>query len=361
MKQIAEALLLWYQKNARVLPWRKKWYLSEDMTQAAYSVWVSEIMLQQTRVEAVREYYMRFFDRLPSLKALSQVSDDILMKLWQGLGYYHRASNLKKAAQLIMDEYDGQFPREYDRIRELPGIGEYTAGAIASIVFHQQVPAIDGNVYRIYSRLYASPLDFSRTASKKEVHDYMQKLIPKENPDEFNQAWMDLGALVCLPHGQPKCEECPLKSFCKAYETGEQLLYPVKHKKPPRRIEEKTVLLVEYHGKYLIQKRMERGLLAGLWEFPNQEGYLPLEELRVQLLKEHAQIDEIELLGAGKHIFSHIEWHMQGYLVHLRKIPDSFKTQCWASYEQLQADYSIPSAFSCYYQQIAIRKKDVFG
>ncbi len=344
MKRIVGPLLQWYETNARTLPWR------QDPT--PYHVWISEIMLQQTRVEAVKEYYRRFLDRLPTVEALAQADEDQLMKLWQGLGYYNRARNLQKAARMIQEEYQGHFPREYEELLKLPGIGEYTAGAIASMAFGKPVPAVDGNVYRIYTRLKADASDITRGPVRQRIRQEIQEIVPEKEAGAFNQAWMDLGALVCLPNGAPHCSSCPLASCCRAACQGNPQAYPVKPAKKERRQEERTVLLLEYQGKYLLQKRPDQGLLAGLWEFPSQEGRLGLGQLQDMLSEWDAQEDEIELLGKGKHVFSHVEWHMLGYLIHLRKLPDALREETWSTPEEMQEIYSIPSAFRRYYQKI---------
>ncbi|MDD7402474.1 MAG: A/G-specific adenine glycosylase [Butyribacter sp.] len=345
MKEVVQPLLQWYAKNKRSLPWRE--------TKNPYHIWISEIMLQQTRVEAVREYYFRFLQRLPSVEDLAMVSDDELMKLWQGLGYYNRARNLKKAANVIVEEHGGSFPEKYEELLQLPGIGEYTAGAIASIAFGEPVPAVDGNVYRIYTRLKADKSDIMQGKTKKKIREEIAGIVPQRQSGEFNQAWMDLGAEICIPNGMPLCDKCPLSSYCMARRQQNMLDFPVKTKKKPRRIEEKTVFLLEYQGKYLIQQRPDKGLLAGLWEFPSQEGKLSLKEVSSFVKKWGGDAGQIELLGSGKHIFSHVEWHMLGYRIHLEQIPEELKENLvLSSVEELDKKYSIPSAYSVYLQKI---------
>lgn len=348
MKDIVNPLLSWYEKNKRDLPWRKN--------QKPYHIWISEIMLQQTRVEAVKGYYTRFLTRLPEVKDLAEVPEDELMKLWQGLGYYNRARNLKKAAQMIMQEYQGKFPEEYEILLTLPGIGEYTAGAIASIAFQKKVPAVDGNVYRIYTRLFADDSDITKGNIRKKIRDEIGEVVPVGRPGEFNQALMDLGAVICLPNGQPLCESCPLAKWCLAREKGNMLEFPVKPAKRPRKVQNRTVFLLEHQGKYLIRQRPEKGLLAGLWEFPSEEGRLSMEELKPMLQEWGADLEQIELLGSGKHIFSHVEWHMLGYLIHLQELKEEFAEHfVLADVEQIQNKYSIPSAFSVYLNEILQR------
>lgn len=343
-------LLSWYEVQRRELPWRQD--------KNPYHIWLSEIMLQQTRVEAVKEYYSRFLYRLPSIKELAQVEDDVLMKLWQGLGYYNRARNLKKAAQILVTEYDGEFPEEYEEILKLPGIGAYTAGAIASIAFGQAVPAIDGNVYRIYTRLAADGRDITKGNVQKEIYEKLKILVPREAPGEYNQAWMDLGATICIPNGDPKCKECPLADVCMARKTQTMSQFPYKPSKKPRKIEERTIFLLEYQGKYLLQKRPEMGLLAGLWEFPGVDGYLMIEELQRQLETQDIVVEEIELLGKYKHIFSHIEWHMLGYLLHLKECSEEIaEGRVFAEIGDLEGTYSIPSAFKAFLSELLPSKE----
>lgn len=357
MKDIAGLLLDWYALHARKLPWRQK--NGSEERPDPYHVWISEIMLQQTRVEAVKGYYQRFLEYLPEVADLAQIPEDELMKLWQGLGYYNRARNLQKAAAVIMEEYHGVFPDEYDQLLKLPGIGEYTAGAIASIAFGKRVPAVDGNVYRIYTRLMGDDSDITKTGVKRRIREDVMEIMPEKETGSFNQAWMDLGATVCLPNGEPLCDCCPLSGICLAKEQGNMKDYPVKPVKKPRKQQERTVLLLEYQGKYLIQKRPPKGLLAGLWEFPAQEGKLSLEQLKVLLEQWSVKGDQIELLGKGEHIFSHVEWHMLGYLVHLDQLPELEMSEeaVWADVAEIEKNYSIPSAYQCYYQKIIDLKR----
>lgn len=348
--EVTAPLLYWYAQNKRVLPWR------ED--KEPYHIWISEIMLQQTRVEAVKGYYNRFLERLPHVRDLAEVTEDELMKLWQGLGYYNRARNLKKAAEMIERECHGRFPEEYEELLRLPGIGEYTAGAIASIAFGKPEPAADGNVYRIYTRLFADDSDITQEKVKKRIREEIKEAVPEKCPGEYNQAWMDLGAVICLPNGAPLCMECPVSKWCLAQERGDMTVFPVKSPKKKRKIQDRTVFLLEYQGKYLIQQRPKKGLLAGLWEFPAQEGRISPEQITSFLEKWNVDADEVELLGSGKHIFSHVEWHMLGYMVHLKELPQELQEgMVLSSVEQIQDKYSIPSAFSVYLEEIFLRQK----
>jgi A/G-specific adenine glycosylase len=335
--KIVEDLLKWYDAHARDLPWRRE--------PKPYYVWVSEIMLQQTRVEAVKGYFTRFIEALPNIEALANAPEEQLLKLWEGLGYYNRVRNLQKAAITVMEEFHGELPADYKELLTLKGIGTYTAGAIASIAYGIQVPAVDGNVLRVMKRLAGSYDDIMKASVKKEMEQTLSSVVPVR-AGAFNQAIMDLGALVCIPNGMPLCEQCPLAAHCIAREKGIQLELPVKTKKKSRRIEEKTILLLEYQGKYAIQKRANKGLLAGLWELPSVEGKYSEQEIRTILKEENQQADIYEL-GAGQHIFSHIEWSMVGYHIILEK-PIEEDTYVWATKQELQDMYAIPTAFSIY-------------
>lgn len=356
LHQLTTPLLEWYSSAARDLPWRTP--AGETRRPDPYHVWVSEIMLQQTRVEAVKGYYARFLTAFPNIKSLANAPQDELMKLWQGLGYYSRANNLKRAAIVIEEQYHGTFPLTYQDILTLPGIGEYTAGAIASIAMGEAVPAIDGNVYRIYTRLFEDDSDITKAAFKKQLRSELLEVIPSETPGIYNQAWMDLGATICLPNGAPLCDKCPFASHCLAHIHDSWSSFPVKPPKKKRRIEEKTIILLEYQGTYLVQKRPPKGLLAGLWEFPSQDGFVSTAELQKLLEQWDTNAGSIELLGKGKHIFSHIEWHMIGYLIHLSQAPSIplSEDSIWVTAEKMQKEYSIPSALRLYYSKIISEK-----
>lgn len=336
-KKIVDDLLKWYDRHARSLPWREN--------PKPYYVWVSEIMLQQTRVEAVKGYFNRFIEALPDIEALATAPEEQLLKLWEGLGYYNRVRNLQKAAIQVMEDYQGLLPADYKELLKLKGIGSYTAGAIASIAYGIQVPAVDGNVLRVMKRLAGSYDVITKASVKRQMEEILAEVVPVR-AGAFNQAVMDLGAMVCIPNGMPLCEKCPLAKYCIAKEKGIQMELPVKEKKKARKIEEKTILLLEYQGKYAIQKRREKGLLAGLWELPNLEGKYSKQEV-LSILKEENKRADVYELGPGKHIFSHIEWSMLGYHIIL-ETPIEEKNYIWVSKQELQDTYAIPTAFSIY-------------
>ncbi|MBQ5796773.1 MAG: A/G-specific adenine glycosylase, partial [Firmicutes bacterium] len=300
LQRVQEPLIAWYDGAKRDLPWRK------DVT--PYRVWLSEIMLQQTRVEAGKDYFLRFTAELPEVEDLANVPDDQLMKLWEGLGYYNRARNLKKAAGIIVEKYSGELPSTYEELLELPGIGPYTAGAISSIAFGRQRPAVDGNVLRVVMRLLGRYDDIAKDSTKKDVEAALLEVMTvgtsHERPGDFNQSLMELGATVCIPNGQPHCEDCPWKDDCVALTKGIQMELPVKQTKKKRRIEEKKVLILrDEEGRILLHRRDEKGLLAGLWELPSVEGDL----------SNFVEICDLTEIGTAIHIFSHVEWHMTGY------------------------------------------------
>ncbi len=323
---IVDPLIAWFDRNKRSLPWR------DDPE--AYRVWVSEIMLQQTRVEAVKPYFARFLLELPDVASLAGASEERLLKLWEGLGYYNRVRNMQKAAIQVMEEYGGQMPSDYEELLKLKGIGSYTAGAIASIAFGQKVPAVDGNVLRVLSRLTMDAEDISQSSVKKRVEEELLQIMP-ERAGDFNQALMELGAIVCVPNGAPKCEVCPWKEFCQAHLKKRETEFPCKAAKQKRMIEKKTLLIIKDGHKILLHKRASRGLLAGMYEFPMLDEWAENESIIQYVRQIGCEPVYIEQVREAKHIFSHKEWHMKGYLV--KTEPFDFGTKSPAS---KQADFS---------------------
>ena len=336
---LGESLLHWYDYNKRLLPWRE----NKD----PYRIWISEIMLQQTRVEAVKPYFDRFMEELPTVADLAEVEEDRLMKLWEGLGYYNRARNLKIAAQTIMEKYHGELPADYDALLSLKGIGMYTAGAIGSIAFELQVPAVDGNVLRVLARLWADDSDILKDKTKKEMGKKVLALMPEDRAGDFNQALIELGATVCVPNGKPNCEQCPWDTVCRAYKEDLIDQLPVKTKKKPRKIQNKTVFLLETKDQVVIRKRETKGLLAGLWEFPNLDGRMDSEDLKNQMEQWGIPNCPMEQAGRGKHIFSHVEWHMEGVRI-LLEHPIPLEDFLWVPKKHLETVYALPSAFEIF-------------
>jgi A/G-specific adenine glycosylase len=308
-------------------------------------------MLQQTRVEAVKSYFDRFITALPDIRSLAEVEEEKLLKLWEGLGYYNRVRNLQKAAQQVVHDYAGELPADYEELLKLPGIGSYTAGAVASIAYQIPVPVIDGNVLRVTKRIAGSFDDITKDNIKKELWHDLNRIIPKERPGDFNQSLMELGAMVCLPNGKPLCDRCPVMHLCKAFHENKVMQIPVKQAKKERRKEERTILLIEFQDKYAIRKRTSKGLLAGLWELPGLECKLNTMELQKRLDEMGLSDATFHPMGEAKHIFSHVEWHMIGYHIFLNNAPPVLleeNSYLWATKEEVNNRYSIPNAFSAY-------------
>ena len=347
MENISPALLNWFYANHRILPFRS------DPT--PYHVWLSEIMLQQTRVSAALPYYERFLAALPDIPALAACEEEKLHKLWEGLGYYSRVPNLQQAAKIVCEHYGGELPADYDALRALPGIGDYTAGAIASISFGLPVPAVDGNVLRVFSRLYNDDGLITDPKVKRAFTARVMEHQPPAAPGDYNQALMELGALVCVPNGAPLCEQCPLAHLCQARAAGTALSLPRKAAPKARRMEPVTLAVVRSPAGVLLQQRPEKGLLAGLWQpvlWENET--LTPDEARARLaaLGVTCTPDAAKALRPAKHIFSHIEWQMQGYLLAADTQPAP--AGCvWASPEQLTAEYTLPGAFKAYKKLLA--------
>ena len=344
---IVEPLLAWYDSNARVLPWR------EEPT--PYRVWISEIMLQQTRVEAVKPYFERFVSQLPDITALAEVADDKLMKLWEGLGYYNRVRNMQIAAQTVMEQYNGELPADYEKLRELKGIGNYTAGAIASIAYGIPVPAVDGNVLRILMRVSADDSDIMKQSVKTKVEQALLKVIPSDRAGSFNQALMELGAIVCVPNGEPLCGQCPWRDFCETRIRGLWQELPVKSKAKARKIEERTVLVIRDGERVVLKKRPKRGLLAGLYEFPNELGKLSEDEALHAVQEMNLHPMRIQKLEDAKHIFSHVEWRMQGYMVEVDSLTREEAGLLFVEAAHSEEKYPIPAAFAAYTKYMNIR------
>ncbi len=340
MKNIVSPLLNWYGQNARDLPWR--------YNRNPYRVWISEIMLQQTRVEAVKGYFSRFLKAAPDIPSLAVLPQEKLLKLWEGLGYYSRVRNLQKAAKQAMEQYGGKLPATYEQLLALPGIGSYTAGAVASIAFGQPVPAVDGNVLRVWMRLTADDLDISDPAVKKRTERVLLPIMPGTRSGDFNQALMELGALVCIPHAAPHCLLCPVADFCAAHRMGKELQFPVKKPKPPRRVEQKTILLLEMDGRLAIRRRPSKGLLASMWELPGFEGVLSQADAVAATRSLGLEPIRLQPLAPSKHIFTHVEWHMTGWRVQLA--PSENNQLVWADAENLVKRYPMPSAFRPFLQ-----------
>ena len=328
-----DRLLPWFARNARALPWRAD--------REPYHVWLSEIMLQQTRVEAVKGYYTRFLVALPTISALAAAEPELLSKLWEGLGYYSRVRSLQRAAREIVETHGGVFPSDYAAIRALPGVGDYTAGAIASICFEQPTPAVDGNVLRVAARLTGDKRCVDEEATKRAVRASLAAVYPAGRCGDFTQALMELGATVCVPNGAPACGVCPMRDLCRSTGGGWRTL-PVRREKKPRRREALTVFLLRCDGRTALRRRPDGGLLAGLWEFPNVPGHLSPEQAVRAAEGWGAQPRELVLSLRRTHVFPHVEWDMQCYLLRCAAAPEGF---VWADRAALEGEYALPTAF----------------
>jgi len=339
LSALPSALLPWYRSQHRELPWRQ--------TSDPYKIWLSEIMLQQTRVEAVKGYYSRFLNALPDISALAACEDETLMKLWEGLGYYSRARNLKKAAQVIQANHGGIFPNNYAAVLDLPGIGEYTAGAICSIAFDLPTPAVDGNVLRLYTRLTDDPSPIDNASIKRAVRDALADVYPREAGD-FTQALIELGATLCGPNQKPQCDSCPCAQFCLGFAHGTAEHLPVKSPKKAKRQEERTVFILRYGNNYALEKRPPSGLLASLWQFPNKSGHLSTVDALLQA--EHWGLHPIEIRREvfRRHIFTHIIWDMKGIYLDVSQRAGPFS---WFTTEQINDQAALPTAFRLFWEE----------
>ena len=346
LEEIVVPLLEWYDKQKRTLPWRSK--------PTPYRVWVSEIMLQQTRVEAVKPYFARFMKALPTVKKLAACPEEELLKLWEGLGYYNRVRNMQKAAQILVAENKGEVPAQFDELIKLPGIGKYTAGAISSIAFGIPVPAVDGNVLRVITRITADDRDIAKDSVKQSIARDIQEIIPMRRAGDFNQALIELGAIVCVPNGPAKCSECPVAHLCEAIKRDIVMELPKKASKKARSIENKTVMIIKDGEKIAIRKRPDKGLLAGLYELPNVEGSLSEEEV-LGLVKSYGLTPLfIQKLEDSKHIFTHKEWHMNGYAVRVAELEGEAEGMLFVERQTVEKEYPIPSAFAAYAKHMDI-------
>lgn len=349
-KEFAEKVLTYYRSHRRVLPWREH--------PLPYYVWLSEIMLQQTRVETVIPYFERFVKKFPTIKDLAKGEEEDLMKLWEGLGYYSRARNLQKAAKEIVRNYDGSLPSSKKELMSLPGIGPYTAGAIASIAFGNRETAVDGNLIRVASRILSYGDSVTKVSGKKIIEHFWQEVLPQKNAGDFNQAIMDIGSTICLPNGTPRCELCPISSHCRAYQNGNPMDYPKREEKKPRRIEEKTVWILYRDEEIAFEKRERDGLLAEMWQFPMAEGHLDEEEARAWLLERDFFAIRMVKGPVAKHVFSHIEWKMVSWKVFLDNISvnehstDDFS---WFSKQEMD-EITLPTAFRKFREEVRTKE-----
>lgn len=334
LEKLLQLLPPWFAANRRELPWRRD--------REPYHVWLSEIMLQQTRAEAVKAYYARFLAAVPDIPALAAADPELLHKLWEGLGYYSRVRNLQKAAQVVMAEHGGVFPRDYAAVRRLPGIGDYTAGAICSICFELPTPAVDGNVLRVAARLTAEERCVDEPAVKRELREALAACYPAAGAGLMTQALMELGATVCVPNGEPRCEACPAAAFCAARAAGSWQKYPVRAEKRARRVERRTVFVLDCGGRLALRKRKASGLLAGLWEFPNVPGWLEAQEALDLAAQWGLRPRNPEKQLERTHVFTHVQWELRCWYLRCGTAAEGFT---WAAPEELDERYALPTAF----------------
>lgn len=339
MQDMVDKLLNWYRDNKRELPWR----FDKD----PYHVWISEIMLQQTRIEAVLSYYKRFMTQLPTISSLAKVDEDKLLKLWEGLGYYNRARNLKKAAVIIMEEYEGVFPTTYSEIIKLPGIGEYTASAICSICFGEKQVTVDGNVMRVFTRFYNDSSNVSKDSTKKNIRDFLLSVVPDDAGD-FNEGLMELGEVICIPNGIPRCSICPLREECQSNKNANYFLFPVKDEKKMKEEMEMTVIIPIWNNQTIVRKRKNPGLLHNLYEFPNVLGSKSIFEIK-DLSSEFGKVFDIQKSITYTHVFTHRKWKMQAYFVFLESVNCR---SLFHSISDIEEKFALPTAFSPFLYQL---------
>ena len=335
-------LLTWYDAHRRHMPWR------EDPT--PYHVYLSEIMLQQTQVDTVRAYYLRFLKKFPTIVSLAEGSEEDVLKLWEGLGYYSRGRNLHKSALKIVESFAGEIPMGKAELLSLPGVGEYTSRAIRSIAFHQKEIAVDGNLIRVYSRLNEDGEENLETL-KEHCESYFKKALDQEDPSHFNQALTDLGEMLCLPKAAPLCKDCPLKAYCQSAKDGTMLSYPSPKKAKEKKQEAWTLFLIETDQEIALNKRPDKGLLASLYEFPMKEGTLSEEEAKRYLQTQGIPATKLEAIGQSEHVFSHLVWELQGYRIILQEKPAN-SPWIWAKKNALKEAYPLPSAFRYFKKKI---------
>ena len=333
LKEIVQPIVKWYQAQEKTLPWKQ----DKD----PYHVWISEIMLQQTRIEAVKKYYIRFMEQLPTIQDVANTSEEQLLKLWEGLGYYSRVRNIKKAAIQIMQENQGKMPTNYKELLKMPGIGDYTAGAIASISYGEKVPAVDGNVLRVISRILASKENVLLPETKKDITNQLQEIMPGEAGD-FNEGLMELGEKICIPNATPICNKCPIQKYCTAYKENLTTEIPVRIKKQKRKIERRTVFILSYKNKIAINKRPKTGILANLYEFPNVLGEVTEQEIPQILKQWNIQFKNLKMKKSAKHIFTHIEWDMVAYEI---EVKNKNTIWTWVTEQEMENQYPLQTAF----------------
>ena len=355
-KKSIDRLLSWYRENRRDLPWRKD--------RDPYAIWLSEIMLQQTRVEAVISYYERFRKQYPDVESLAQADEETLLRLWEGLGYYSRVRNMKKCAQVLMERYNGTLPKDKEEMMKLPGIGSYTAGAVSAIAYGLPEAAVDGNVLRVLARLFAIRDDIRDLKLKKELEktitDFYQKnrISDPEYISDLTQALMELGAIVCLPSGRPLCEKCPFSSDCKACRESLTDVIPFRSRDRDRRIVDRTLFVIRHEDDFLLHRRPSEGLLAGMYEFIGIDRKLNREEALHHLKDMGIEAKELNALPPSRHVFTHLEWRMEAYEILVEELPEFDRSEYILTDRHQLQSLAVPSAFRTYLNHYGLRKGD---
>ncbi|MBQ5805209.1 MAG: A/G-specific adenine glycosylase [Erysipelotrichaceae bacterium] len=355
-KKSIDRLLSWYRENRRDLPWRKD--------RDPYAIWLSEIMLQQTRVEAVISYYERFRKQYPDVESLAKADEETLLRLWEGLGYYSRVRNMKKCAQVLMERYNGTLPENKEEMMKLPGIGSYTAGAVSAIAYGLPEAAVDGNVLRVLARLFAIRDDIRDLKLKKKLEktitDFYQKnmISDPEYISDLTQALMELGATVCLPSGRPLCEKCPFSSDCKACRESLTDVIPFRSRDRDRRIVDRTLFVIRHEDDFLLHRRPSEGLLAGMYEFIGIDRKLNREEALHHLKDMGIEAKELNALPPSRHVFTHLEWRMEAYEILVEELPEFDRSEYILTDRHQLQSLAVPSAFRTYLNHYGLRKGD---
>ena len=350
-----DGLLSWYRENRRDLPWRRD--------RDPYGIWLSEIMLQQTRVEAAIAYYGRFRNRYPDIESLAKADDETLLRLWEGLGYYSRVRNMKKCARVLMEEHEGRLPSDKEELMKLPGIGSYTAGAISAIAYGRPEAAVDGNVLRVLSRIFAIREDIKDPKLKKRLEDCIESFYQENGISDpgyisdLTQALMELGALVCLPNGRPLCLECPLSSECKAYSEKLTDVIPLRSGNRDRKIVDRTLFVILCNDRFLLHRRSSKGLLAGMYEFIGTDQKMNEEEAAGFIRNLGIESFDLKELPSSRHIFTHLEWRMQAYEIRTDTLPDLDRNEYMLADRKRLQSLAVPSAFRVYLDCYGLRKR----
>lgn len=346
--QFKAELVAWFENEKRDLPWRK--------TKDPYKIWVSEVMLQQTRVDTVIPYFNRFMEKYPTLQSLADAPEEELLKMWEGLGYYSRARNLQAGVREVVEKYDAKVPDNLEEISKLKGVGPYTAGAVLSIAYNVPTHAVDGNVMRVLSRVLMIEEDIALSKTRKTFEQAVMMLIDEDNPSSFNQGLMELGALICTPTS-PKCLLCPVREYCIAFQQGDPSSLPVKSKKvKTKHVYQQAFVAIDSKERMLIERRADSGLLAGMWQFPMYESDDVNEAVKCfQATFDLKVKSEPSKLLSLKHVFSHLVWHIEAHVIYVEEAGSLLNDAMFVTAEELEK-YPLPVPIQKIKQQILQEK-----